>query len=257
MNGVHLTKKYYKYFLPTDLQWPIEKIDDDFTLYDLFMLVEYAHIMMPRIFATMGMSEFNSFWKQIQLDRDPGDDNEVDYLELFWSVEYDIRTSDKTGKDTDQNNSSLKIDTTKNYWDDTKSAELSNLMGFHGIGKGCPVADLDHHGCGDDCPQTTAYAVEFTPLNNLAHLPIRVSPTVHFFPPYVESDKEFHRTGFKLNINPTLWCFITSIFWELTFAGATPNDVAKHRSEIIDSVDEAKNTLNKMDEKNEDCPFID
>lgn len=44
-NDIHLTKEYYKDFLPTDLQWTVTEVDYDFTLYDLFRLVYQAEIM--------------------------------------------------------------------------------------------------------------------------------------------------------------------------------------------------------------------
>jgi hypothetical protein len=44
--NIKLTKEYCKNgFLPTDLQWPVEEVADDFTLYDLFCLVNHAEIM--------------------------------------------------------------------------------------------------------------------------------------------------------------------------------------------------------------------
>lgn len=254
-NGIHLTKDYYKDFLPTDLQWSVTKIDDNFTLYDLFRLVYHANHMIPGIFTTMGMLEFEAFWDQIQLDRDPDDVDDVAYLELYWHPSYDTRKIKQTGKPTDQPKSNCPImEDGHNYWDDPKICELSSLMGFHGIGPGCPSKNLDFHECGDDCPIDTGYAIEFTPVNNLAHLPIRVSPRVEFFPPFVESDRDFHRTGFELTIDPTLWCFITSIFWELTFVGSTPNSVADRAQEMYDRVDEAKAHMKQIDKKNSDNP---
>jgi hypothetical protein len=249
-NGIHLTREYYKDFLPTDLQWEVSKIDDDFTLYDLFRLVHHADLMIPGIAATMGMSNFELFWKQIQLDRDPHDKDDVDYLELYWHASYDSRITKKTGKPTDQpdiNCKVLDIDNSVNHFEEPKICELPNLMSFHGIGSGCSMKDLEWHECGDDCEKESGYAIEFTPVNNLAHLPIRVSPKVPFFPPHVESDRDFHRTGFELTIEPTLWCFITSIFWELTFAGFTPEEISDHSDEILGRIEEVKE---KIDEEN-------
>lgn len=247
-DGIHLTKDYYKDFLPTDLQWTVTQVDRDFTLYDLFLIVHRADQMIPGIFVTMGMLEFNAFWDQIQLDRDLDDDNDVEYLELYWHPGYDIRTTKKTGKPTDQGpiaGLSDLFDQKNNHWEDPKIADLPNLMSFHGVGTGCPAACHDFHECGDDCPKDTGYGIEFTPINNLVHLPIRVSPKIDFFPPYVESDREFHRTEFQLTIEPTLWCFITSIFWELTFAGSNPNEVADHMEKINDSIEGAKEHFEK------------
>lgn len=253
-DGIHLTKDYYKDFLPTDLQWDVTSVSDDFTLYDLFRLVYQADLMIPDIFTTMGMLEFKAFWEQIQRGRDPEDIDDVEYLELHWHFGYETRTTKKTGKPTDQETSNCAIlrDNNENHWDDPKIASLSNLMGFHGIGPGCPSKDLDLHECGNDCPTDTGYAIEFTPLNNLAHLPIRVSPKVEFFQPYVESDRDFKRTGFELTIHPTLWCFITSIFWELTFAGSNPDEVSDHGGLIMDRMEEAKKYMKKLDEEKKD-----
>ena len=101
-NGIHLSKIYYKDFLPTDLQWNVLEVDEDFTLYDLLRLVYHANHMVPGIFATMGMSEFHAFWDQINLDRDQDDINDITYLELYWHPNYDTRKTKQTGKPTDQ-----------------------------------------------------------------------------------------------------------------------------------------------------------
>lgn len=252
-DGVHLTKEYYKDFLPTDLPWEVTNVDDDFTLYDLFRLVYHVDMMIPGIAATMGMTNFEAFWKQIQLDHNDRDIENIKYLELYWQLEYDVRTTKKTGKSTDQITSNCAIirDNNKNYWDDPKVADLSNLMGLHGVGDGCPSKELDLHECGDDCPNKTGYGIEFTPINHIADLPIRVSPKISFFPPYVESNRDFHRTGFEIKIYPTLWCFITSIFWELTFVGCDPEQVETSRSELTDMVDDAVDHLKQMREASE------
>lgn len=257
--GIHLTKEYYKNFSPTDLQWTVTKIDDDFTLYDLFRLVHHADLIIPGIFFTMGISKFETFWNQIQLDRDSDDIDDVTHLELYWHPSYDIRTTKKMGKPTDQKTNNILTNDNENYWDDPKICELPNLMSFHGIGPCCYVdysnsKDYSNpHICDEDdrCLKESGYAIEFTPVNNLKHLPIHLSPKVEFFPPYVESDRDFHRTGFELTIEPTLWCFITSIFWELTFAGSNPDEVADQAREIFDRVDEAKEHYDKMEKLDE------
>lgn len=242
--GIHLTKKYAREeFIPTDLQWEVAEITDDFTLYDLFCLVRRAENITPGIAATFGMSEFETFWDQINLDRDSDDIDDLKCLELYWHPSYDVRLTQKTGKPTDQKTIIPLRDNKVNHWDNPRKCELSSLMSFHGIGPGCPSKGLDFHECGDDCPKSTTYAVEFSPVNNLAHLPVRIFPIVNFYPPYIESDRIFKRTGFQLKIDPTLWCFITSIFWELTFVGSTPNTIADKAQELHDRIDECKDHL--------------
>jgi hypothetical protein len=205
--------------------------------------------MIPNIAATFGMSNFDAFWKQINLPRDLDDKNDIEYLKLYWYPQFETRITIKTGKPTDQSGGGILGKADKNYWDDPKVCELYGLMDFGGTGPGCSLENEEWHKCNDDCPKTTEYGVEFTPLNNLAHLPIRIAPKVKFFPPFVESDRDFHRTGFELTITPTLWCFITSILWELTFAGQEPNEIADKMEEIIERVDEAKKQLDKENEE--------
>ncbi len=246
-NGIHLTKDYYKDFQLTDLQWNVTKVDDDFTLYDLFRLAHHANLMIPNIAATFGMSNFDAFWKQINLPRDLDDKDDIEYLELYWYPQFETRITLKTGKSTDQSSGGIPKND-ENHWDEPKVCELSNLMDFGGIGPGCSLKNEKWHECCNDCPETTGYGVEFSPLNNLAHLPIRISPKVKFFPPFVEKDRDFHRTGFELSIDPTLWSFITSIFWELTFCGQEPNEISEKWKDIKDRVDEAKKQLDKENE---------
>ncbi len=248
--GIKITKEYCKNgFVPSDLQWEISEIDENITLYDVFRLVYQINILIPGIHTAFGMTEFEAFWDQINLDREPDDIDDVDYLELHWSLSYDTRMTKKTGKSTDQPCANDFMSKTHNYFDDPKIAEMPNRMSFHGIGSGCPLKDVEfsEHECGDDCPTESGYAIEFTPVNNLSHLPVRISPIVQFYPPYVESDRDFKRTGFKLTIDPTLWCFLTSILWELTFAGFNPNEVAGHAQKIFDRVDEAKTHMKERD----------
>lgn len=251
-NGIHLTKDYYEKFSPTDLQCNVEEVDDDFTLYDLFFLVYFMDKVIPGIHSAMGMRQFHAFWDQIQLERDLDDDDSVEYLQLYWSHDYDTRVVKRTGKPKGKHSI---LDNDNNYWDDPKIGVMPNLMSFHGIGKYCHVKHYnsdnpdDSHVCDDDdrCLKESGWAIEFTPLNNLAHLPIRVLPKVEFHPPFVESGRDFHRTGFELTIRPTLWCFITSIFWELTFAGFNPNEVSDHMQIISDRAKEAKEHFEKND----------
>lgn len=255
-NGIHLTRDYYKDFMPPDLQWNVSEVADDFTLYDLFFLVYRMELSVPGIAATFGMSEFEAFWDQIQLDRDSDDIDDVEYLQLYWSLDYDIKViKRKSPKPQSAVCKRLGMPDDEDYVDDPKIARMPNLMSFHGIGPHCHVAEFEPdkfdntHICDDDerCISDSGYGVEFSPINNLAHLPIHVLPQVEFFPPYVEKNRDFKRTSFTLTIEPTLWCFITSIFWELTFCGFTPGEVADKRGDLIDRVDEAKAHFDQMD----------
>lgn len=246
--GIKITKEYCKNgFAITDLQKQVSFIDGNVTLYDIFMLIYRANTILPNITSIIGMPRFDLFLNQISENVDEDFKTNISYLELYWHPEYDVKITKKTGKSTDQTGISTLTDNDSNYWDDYKNIELSNLMGFHGIGVGCPGKTLDFHECDDDCPKYTGYAIELTPLNRLADLPIRISPIVDFPQPYVEDDKKLEKTKCKLTIYPTLWCFLTSILWELTFFGYTPN-LIKQKSEEIDKIcDEAKESMDNKE----------
>jgi len=233
-HGVHLTKQYHRDdFKPNDFQWSVTEIADDFTLYDVFKLIALAERVTPGIAKTFGMEEFDTFWTQINKDRDPDYEIKSDHLELYWKAECDI------GDDLASE-------------DPTKS-ELSGLMSFHGVGPGCICKDHDgdHQDC--KCPETRGFGIEFTPVNNLAHLPIRVSPNVHFCPPFIKNEKSFRRTGFQLTIAPTLWCLITSIFWELTFVDSSPDKIAKNSEQIFGVI---KGIQKKLEETDRNIDFL-
>ena len=232
-HGVHLTKRYHKdEFGPSDFQWSVTKIDDDFTLYDVFKLISLAEKITPGISKIFGMEEFDTFWTQINKDRDPNYDLKPEYLELYWSSEYDVKDDLSS--------------------EDPTKGELPGLMGFHGIGPGCVCADFNKpEDC--QCPETRGYGIEFTPVNNLAHLPIRVSPNVNFSPPFIKNEKSFRRTGFQLTIDPTLWCLITSIFWELTFVDSSPEKIADNSEQIFGVI---KGIQKKLQETDEPIDFL-
>lgn len=219
---IHLTKQYCKEnFGPGDFQWSVTKIADDFTLYDVFKLVHLAETITPGIAKIFGMSNFDLFWEQINKPREQEDKDDVEYLELYWATECDL--ADNTNEET------------------LDKSELSNLMSLHGMGPGCPSEE--YHECDESCPKEHGYGIELSPVNNLAHLPIRVSPNVQFSPPFIQNGKDLHRTKFQLKIDPTLWCFITSIFWELTFIDSVPDKIADSAKQLFDKVGEIRKQL--------------
>lgn len=201
MSSVKLTPEYE--LCPYDLQWIVESVSDDFTLLDLFQIIHRAQQDCPQLPDMLGMGYFDAFYEEAT--REPKSDDELHYLELYWHIDYDaIKTKKKGGKRAI-------------YRDCLIRGELTNLMGFQGIGKHqCAFED----GCPNGCPEDDGYAIEMTPVNELVHLPIRVSPQVGMYKPWVRDDEPpLLSTGFTLTIHPTLYTFITSIFWELTFLG--------------------------------------
>ena len=77
MCTVKLTKDYEPELF--DLQWVVESIAEDFTLYDLFALVAKLEEKIPGIAFAFGMPRFELFWEKIQEDPEEKDSN-IKYL---------------------------------------------------------------------------------------------------------------------------------------------------------------------------------
>lgn len=247
MDAIKLTKEYELQLL--DLQNPVDSIDSNFTLYDLFVMTHKFEQSFPGMAAIFGFPTFDTFWEQINLD--PTDrDTDIEYLELYWYVDYDTRVIPMTPEEQIQwrksHNYPDKLFKGNRYFDDIKRGTLSDLMGFHGIGIHSE-SDLRRWPELKDRP--CSYAIELSPLNNLKYLPIRLTKEVSFYQPFIEKNTELSRTGFILTKEPTLWCFITSIFWELTFFGYSVAQIAGKREELESACKEAKEWLKKEKEK--------
>ncbi|KKL70726.1 hypothetical protein LCGC14_2102040 [marine sediment metagenome] len=232
MDAINLTTEYEMELM--HLHLPIESIDENFTLYDLFAMVHGLEDLYPGIAAIFGMPCFDQFWNRICLDRDDGDSDEVEYLELYWHVGYDTIVTPMTEEEKVEwqkhhDYSSCIFEGKNNYWDNIKQGELSDLMAFHGVGD-FSAEDIEQwpEYAGRKC----WYSIGFTPVNNLKHLPIVIKEEVNFFQPFLKKGTELSRTGFILTRSPSLWTFITSVFWGITFYGFMPQ---KDREEENDN----------------------
>ncbi|KKN09516.1 hypothetical protein LCGC14_1046010, partial [marine sediment metagenome] len=206
--------------------------------------------LYPGIAAIFGMPCFDQFWNRICFDRDDGDSDSIEYLELYWSINYDTVVTPKTEEEKAEwkkhhnyPNSIFRGDS--NYWDNIKQGELSDLMAFHGIGD---YSEEDIRRWPECAEKQCGYAIEYTSVNNLKHLPIVIKEEVSFFQPFLKKGTEISRTGFILTRSPSLWTFITSIFWEITFCGFTPKEVAERSNELAESGREAQRAMETLNE---------
>jgi len=250
MDAIRLTTEYEMELM--HLYKPIESIDENFTLYDLFAMIRVLEDSFPGISAIFGMPCFDKFWEQVCLDRDGDDENDIDYLELYWCVDYETIVTPMTEEEKAEwqkhhNYPDCIFKGENNYWDDMKRGELTDLMAFHGIGD---FSEEDIKQWPDHAGHKCGYAIEFTSVNNLKHLPIVISEEVSFYQPFLKKGTELSRTGFILKRSPSLWTFITSIFWELTFLGYDVVQIAAKRKELMETCERAKKYFEKKDGKN-------
>jgi len=106
-------------------------------------------------------------------------------------------------------------------WDELEAQETVDLSG---------IGEPDEHG-------HSHYAIDFTPVNELAHLPVRLKPQM-----------EIHKDHQRLGEAPccfTLLDVLGEIYWEIGFHGS-PADRDERRAEIEESmreVEEGRATL--------------
>lgn len=250
MDAIKLTKEYELQLL--DLQDSVYSVDSNFTLYDLFVMMHKFEQSFPGMAAIFGFPTFDIFWEQINLDR-VNYDTDIESLELYWHIAYDTRVIPMTTEEQIEwrkdHNYPDKLFRGNRYFDSIKRGTLSGLMGFHGIGAHSEPYLKQWPELKD---QPCAYAIELSPLNDLKHLPIRLIKEVSFYQPFIEKNIELSRTGFILTQEPTLWCFITSIFWELTFFGYSVTQIAEKREELESASKEAQEWFKKEKEKEKD-----
>lgn len=229
--GLVLTKDYR--ICPFDFQKDVLKIADDFTLFDLFKMVNTAEKEYPWISMAFGMFHFEAFWEQILKPRDFDDDDILEFLQLSWSPSYESIKEPRDPSIDTGGNEFYKY----NFYDDLSSGEMQNLMTFDGYGMSEGIFQ--------------AHAIDFCSVNNLKHLPITLNNIVKFRKPYRKEKEEISSTGFSLKIDPTLWCVIASVFWELTFYSQDPGEIQEKMKEIGDSIDEIQDELDKeFDDEN-------
>ncbi len=257
---------------PHDLWKQVGEVSDDFTLLDLVRIVRAAESAHPGLAAAFGMPCIDAFYEEITRDRAPDDDSKITHLELYWTFEYDVERIPKARKwNKNRPKGKKRISDTRETPD---RGDMRNLMCFHGVGEHW---DDPHTGCDRaTCKHHNVYGISFTPLNNLAHLPIQVDTRCRIYKPWRVArhhvirraaarlgrigapitqwwDRRAESPIMTIGIQPTLHTLISSVFWELTFSGPHPDDRNSQLEDLKRSCEDAKGAS----ERGEMIPFDD
>jgi len=238
----------------SDLTRPVESVSPDFTLLDLVRIVFEAERRWPGIAAAFDMENIDAFYAEASGDRDADDDGDVHYLELYWSFDRDAETI----KGARRRNRRRRKGTPRvpDVRESATRGEMPNIMSFHGVGKHWD----DENICDDpeNCQHHNLYGVWLTPLNNLAHLPIRMDTEAKVYPPFEtwslvrkaarrlgrslhrQWERKLSTPELTIDIKPTLHTFLSSVLWEMTFAGPHPDDRQAKSEELERSSEEVK-----------------
>jgi len=245
----------------SDLWKQVDGVSDDFTLLDLVRIVRTAESAHPGLASAFGMPNIDAFYEESIRERDQDDDSVVTHLELYWTFDYGVERVLKASRWNKSRPKGKKR--IPNVRETPGRGDMQNLMCFHGIGRhwddphiGCDQATCEHH---------NAYGISFTPLNNLAHLPIRLDICCRIYKPWrirhsgrAERwlsriaapitrwlDKKADCPIMTIDIRPTLHAFISSVFWELTFSGSHPDDRDANSEEMKKLCEDAKLELER------------
>ncbi len=226
----------------------IIKMDEDFTLRDFFNVVGEEMEVMEVLFASaLGRHPLAPYLKEVQQDCMPDNREDMDCIECCWVAEqFDYKLFYENHKDDEDDEGSMASHFGKDLHepDEDSVNEISIYIDVSGWGKYEPEEDEPHS------PEMThtGFAIEFTPLHKMAHLPIKLNTRfvmrgkneMGSEKPIVEGEKEF-----------SVFEVFSSILSEISFCGS-PEERDAQWEDIVDTIDEARKREKDEDEDDED-----
>ena len=220
------------------------EFDDNLTLKDFFMLFEGDEDMVEIVFGSqLGHFPIRPYIDEVKKECMPDAKEDMDHIECSWVAEqFDYKLFYETHKDDEGSvHSQLGYDMHEPEEDDQN--EFSLYVNVSGYG---PYVTHENDGYqeGDTIPTHTWYGIEFTPLQRMAHLPIKLNTSIEIRDrneignekPLVEAIKYY-----------TVFDAVGALLSELSFCGL-PEDRDEEWKNIENNVKEAKE---KLEEENE------
>jgi len=228
---------------------PIE-FDKNLTLRDFFRLLEQDEKMIEIVFgAHLGHFPIRPYMDEVSGDCVPDGKGEMEFIECSWVAEqFDYALFyEKHKDDKDDKGSAMSVlDRDLHVPTEDDKNDISIYIDVHGWGPNTPGEDEvfpeDY-----EIPTHTSYGIEFTPLNRLAHLPLKLNRSVEMRDRNEMGDEDPLVEG-QMYFNT--FDVVGAILSEISFCGSPENRDAKWQG-IVDDVDEAKRQLEE-DEENDD-----
>jgi len=228
------------------------EFDKNLTLRDFFNLLELDEELINIVFGShLGHFPLGPFVEEVNNDCIPDGKEEMEYIKCSWvSDQFDYRLfyekHKDDNKDEDEEVTSI-FGMTLHEPTEEDENEISIYVDVHGWGLYAPNEDVEYDE-DEDIPTHTSYAIEFTPLNRMAHLPIKLDTHIKMRnrneigneDPIAEGNMEF-----------SVFEAVGAILSEISFCGL-PKDRDGKWQDIIDSVDEAKDKLKDEEDYDED-----
>ncbi len=229
---------------------PIE-FDENLTLRDFFHLLEPDEKMIELVFGShLGHFPIRPYMDEVSGDCVPDGKEEMEYIECSWVTEqFDYALFYKNHKDDKDDEGSVinQLDMELHVPKEDDKNDVSIYIDVHGWGPNTPGEDEvfpeDY-----EPPTHTSYGIEFTPLNRMAHLPLRLNKSIEI--------RDRNEMGNEDPIVEGVMYFNTfdvvgAILSEISFCGA-PKDRDEQWQGIVDDVDEAKRSMKDDDDNDTD-----
>lgn len=205
------------------------KIEDGFTLDQLFTLVSKDHEIHNVVMRNCWITPFIEYWKKVHsagyvAPEYVYDPDGIEYLNLYWHAEM----SDSYIWGTDR----------------------PNLDGAGWILKEDKVEDWGGYKKGT----RINWGIDFSELSTLLHLPIVIDETLKIYEDLADTNARYTPDGTDNNVRVLFECkkkytlkdVISGVFWELSFHG-TPEDAAEQKAILDERLEDVNESIRTGD----------
>ena len=223
------------------------EFDDNFTMRDFFTILEEDEEMLEKIFSShLGKQPLRQFFEEALSDCIPDGRAEMDCIKCEWSAEqfdYHLFYAEHIN---DESSLMAQFDLELHEPTDDDVNEVSIYLNVHGWGKYIPSEEENYDD--NEPPTHIYYAIELTPLNRLAHLPLKLDHSIVIKDRNELSDESPIIEG---NMYCSVFDAVGAIFAEISFYGDI--EARNHRwQDIVDEARDSKETYEDIDEEEGD-----
>lgn len=222
-------------------------IDHEVTLEDIFLLFENDEDIVNIIFGShMGHHPLSAYMEDIKKNCIDESREELEYIGCNWVAEqFDYKKFYNRYKDDETD----PILGPLHEPDEDDVNEISVYVDIYGWGKYVPTDDeMESYEEGYVPPTHRSYAVEFTPLYRMKHLPIRLNKKFIIREQGIQGNKEKILVEGEKEF--TVYEVFGAILTEITFAGL-PEDRDKQWNDVLDSIDDYKKRIEDDEDEEE------
>lgn len=222
-------------------------IDKEITLEDIFLIFEKDENLVNIIFGSqMGHHSLSAYLEDIKKDCMDESREELEYIELNWVAEqFDYKKFYERHKDDEKDI----ILGPLHEPDEDEVNEIEIYVDVHGWGEYIPAdGEEENYEEGYVPPTHGSYAIEFTPLYRIKHLPIRLNKKFIIREEGIRGDEENIIVEGEKEF--TVYEIFGEILSEITFAGL-PEERDKKWNDVVDGIEDYKNRMDEDDGEEE------